>query len=33
MASKKYTKEQFINAVKESHSYAEVCRIIGISPK
>lgn len=33
MASKKYTEEQFINAVKEGHSYAEVCRIIGITPK
>ena len=33
MASKKYTKEEFIQAVKDSKSYAEVCRRIGISPK
>lgn len=33
MASKKYTKEQFIQAVKDSKSYAAVCRCIGISPK
>ena len=33
MASKRYTEEQFKNAVKISHSYAEVCRMIGISPK
>lgn len=33
MASKIYTQEQFITAVKNSHSYSEVCRQIGISPK
>ena len=33
MASKKYTEEQFKQAVKDSKSYAEVCRKIGISPK
>lgn len=33
MASKKYTKEQFIKAVKESKSYSAVCRVLGLSPK
>lgn len=33
MASKRYTKEQFIEAVKNGHSYAEVCRILGLSPR
>ena len=33
MASKNYTQEQFIDAVKNSYSYSEVCRILGISPK
>ena len=33
MASKRYTEEQFIEAVKVSSSYADVCRHIGISPK
>lgn len=33
MASKKYTKEQFEQAVKDSKSYAGVCRQLGISPK
>lgn len=33
MASKKYTEEQLKQAVKDSKSYAEVCRKIGISPK
>ncbi len=33
MASKNYTQEQFIEAVKNSYSYSEVCRKIGISPK
>lgn len=28
-----YTQEQFIQAVKESFSYSEVCRKLGISPK
>ena len=29
----RYTKEQFIQAVQDSKSYAEVCRQIGLSPK
>lgn len=29
----KYTNDEFIEAVKVSHSYSEVCRRIGISPK
>lgn len=33
MASKNYTQEQFIEAVKNSYSYSGVCRILGISPK
>ena len=33
MASKKYTNEQFIQAVKDSKSYSSVCRCLGISPK
>lgn len=33
MASKNYTQEQFIDAVKNSYSYSNVCRIIGIAPK
>lgn len=33
MASKRYTEEQFVEAVKTSYSYAEVCKKIGISPK
>lgn len=33
MASKRYTEEQFIEAVKVSKSYSDVCRHIGISPK
>ena len=33
MASKNYTQDQFIEAVKNSYSYSEVCRILGISPK
>lgn len=33
MSSKRYTKEQVIEAVKVSKSNAEVCRRIGISPK
>ena len=33
MASKRYTNEDIINAVKNSFSYAEVCRKIGISPR
>lgn len=33
MASKRYTEEQFIQAVKDSKSYSEVCRRIGISDK
>lgn len=33
MKSKRYTDEQFIEAVNESHSYAEVCRKIGLVPK
>ena len=33
MSSKKYTQEQFIEAVKTSYSYAEVCRQIGLTPK
>lgn len=33
MASKNYTQDQFIEAVKNSYSYSEVCRKIGISPK
>lgn len=33
MSSKRYTQEQFVEAVKVSKSYAEVCRRIGISPK
>lgn len=28
-----YTQEQFIEAVKSSYSYSEVCRTLGISPK
>lgn len=30
MKKRQYTNEQFINAVKESHSYSEVCRKLGI---
>ena len=33
MASKNYTEEQFIEAVKKSYSYAGVCRELGLSPK
>ena len=33
MASKNYTQEQFIEAVKNSYSYSGVCRILGIFPK
>ena len=33
MTSKRYTEEQFIQAVKDSKSYSEVCRRIGISDK
>lgn len=33
MASKNYTQEEFIEAVKNSYSYSGVCRILGISPK
>lgn len=33
MASKRYTQEQFIQAVASSKSYSEVCRTIGISDK
>lgn len=33
MASKRYSKEQFIKAVRVSFSYSEVCRQLGISPK
>ena len=33
MASRKYTQEQFIEAVKNSYSYSEVCRNLGLSPK
>lgn len=33
MNSKRYTEEEFIEAVKKSKSYSGVCRLIGISPK
>lgn len=33
MASKRYTNEDIINAVKESNSYSDVCRKVGISPR
>ena len=33
MASKNYTYEQFIDAVKNSYSYSWVCISLGISPK
>lgn len=33
MASKNYTQEQFIEAVKNSYSFSGVCRILGITPK
>lgn len=33
MASKRYTKENVIEAVKTSKSYAEACRKLGLSPR
>lgn len=33
MSSKKYSDEQFIEAVSQSVSYSEVCRRLGIFPK
>lgn len=33
MASKRYTIQNVIDAVKESYSYAEVCRKIGLSER
>lgn len=33
MAKRKYTDQQVINAVKESHSIAEVCRKVGLSER
>lgn len=33
MSSKKYTQEQFIEAVKNTYSYAGICRQIGLTPK
>ena len=33
MNKKLYTEEEFVDAVRKSKSYSEVCRLIGLSPK